>query len=140
MASEKVKEFLEAARTDAKAAELINSYAAPADQKEEVRIYAEIAAKLGFDVTEADLSAYQEEQIEAIKQKTENTSSKIESLPDDAISEVAGGRRKPNGCYDTYTNKENCWFNDGCDSIINKYANYICHYLAQCTYDYYPIR
>ncbi len=29
-------------------------------------------------------------------------------------------------CLDTFKNKENCWYNDGCDHIFNAYDDYIC--------------
>ena len=61
------------------------------------------------------------------KKKTDETAVAVGKLPDSDLSAVAGGKNAANYiCQDTYKDKENCWFNDGCDFAVNWYPYYIC--------------
>lgn len=50
----------------------------------------------------------------------------IQALDLDDLEAVAGGKSDHEECLDTFKNKENCWYNDGCDHIFNAYDDYIC--------------
>ena len=91
MAAEKVQEFLRRVRTDPAAHEALKGLAAPADQEGLVRYYAEIAKRLGADVTEEDLrkTVLEEERIR--KERTEKASAEIQALTDDETEAVSGG-------------------------------------------------
>ena len=42
-----------------------------------------------------------------------------------AMEAVTGGKDHKE-CSDTFKDKENCWWEDGCDSYILDYGNYKC--------------
>ena len=113
---------------DPKAKELLKSYDKPEPGKE-AAVYAEIATKLGYNITEADLTGYNEKLAEVMKKRSEANINKIESLPDEDLAQVAGGAEKHSNCSDTYLDKENCWHQDGCDNIWNSYSDYVCHHI-----------
>ena len=53
-----------------------------------------------------------------------------DELPEELLEKVAGGVVIPEEkCKDTFKDKENCWFNDGCDYTINSYNTYKCKHL-----------
>ena len=124
MKDEKVKKFLETMKSDPKAGELLKGYEAPADQAGEIRIYAGIASKLGYEITESDLETYLNNTADIMQKKTEEAAADILELPDDVLDRVAGGNKEHKSCQDTY---ENCWVNDGCDNIYHVYKDYVCH-------------
>ena len=126
MPAEDIKKILDALTADPKTQELLKARPEPASAEEAIRAYAEIAAELGFDVTESDLQSYLEKTEKMCKARTEATASRIELLDDDVLDQVAGGKDH-DSCKDTYKDKENCWFNDGCDHIYHSYSDYICH-------------
>ena len=127
MAAENVKKILEALQSDPRAQELIKAVERPEDIDGELRIYAEVASELGYDITSEELKDYMEKAAALTTQKTETAASQIEELPDEVLDKVAGGKKDHDTCKDTYKDKENCWVNDGCDNIFNKYDDYVCH-------------
>ena len=130
MAEKSIKAFINAIATDPKAKELLKGTAQPEDLDAEIRIYADIARQLGYDVTEEELKAYLEKFTGPLKERTEEAVAGIQELPDETLEHVAGGTKEHDNCKDTYRNYENCWVNDGCDSIYHKYSDYVCHKLA----------
>ena len=128
MENEIVNQFLETMQSDPKAAELLQGYEAPADQDGEIRIYAEIATRMGYDINEGDLKAYLKKRAEIIKDRTEESATGIKELPDDVLEKVAGGKKDHSDCKYTYKDRENCWFKDGCDNIFQFYNKYKCHW------------
>ena len=126
MANEKVRELMEAFRTDPKAQELLQSIDKPADEDGMIRCYAEAAQKLGYDLTAEDLTAFIQDQNEARKAKTDALAEGIRSVDDSEIESVTGGKKGNEECINTYKDKENCVLNDGCDRVINMYVTYQC--------------
>ena len=129
MATEKVMELLDAIRTDPKAKEMFKGTAKPKSDEEMIRLCAELAPKLGFDVTEDEIRAG----VEAIKQeRIKKTAADIQALSDEETETVAGGKEDlfwtgedaPDGhemgCFATYHNWR--WSRD---------------HDYWCTYDYY---
>lgn len=55
MAIEKVKELIKAIQTDPKAKELLKGASEPKSEEDMIRLCAELAPKLGFDVSETDI-------------------------------------------------------------------------------------
>lgn len=63
-------------------------------------------------------------------------------LDEAELSAVAGGdatsctisynNTYPDQCKDTFTDRENCWHNDGCDNCYNMYPNYKCKRSGVC--------
>ena len=127
MSEENIKKLLEAMQNDSNALELLKGFDAPQDQDGEIKAYAEVAQKLGYDISEADLKTYLDRAENRMQQKTEEASSIIQELPDEALERVAGGKKDHSECKDTYRDYENCWVNDGCDVVYHHYKNYVCH-------------
>ncbi len=122
----KIRETMEKIAKDPKASDLFRSYGS-IEGSSEAKIYSEVAAKLGYDLSEADLSEYLTKMEEHVRKRTEADASAIADLPDDDMKAIAGGKNTNSKCSDTYKDRENCWFNDGCDNLINFYDEYICH-------------
>jgi len=127
MATDKIMEILVAIAADPKAQELLESTPKPEDQEAEIRVYADIAAKLGYDITEEELKAYLEKAAGLMAGRTEESAAAIKELPDDVLDKVAGGKKDNDKCKDTYRDYENCWVNDGCDNVYHDYPHYLCH-------------
>lgn len=116
-----IKEFLKTLTTDPKAIELLKASKEPADDKEAINQYAEIAKKLGLDVSLKDLEAFLNAKEKLQQKLTEKADSAVkEALDEKSLENVAGGI---NGeCADTYTYGEWCWFTDACSVMINFYT------------------
>ncbi len=123
---EKAKKFFDILNTDPKAQELLQDCAKPEKPEDVLKAYVDIAGKLGISLTEEDIKNHMEEEKAAVKSRTESAVSQIEELPDDALDAVAGGKGERSDCKNTYKDKENCWFNDGCDNVYHLYDDYLC--------------
>ncbi len=123
MAIEKAKELLEAVKTDPKAKELIQEAGIPRNDEEFFHLYAEIASRLGFDITEEEIRAGI---IALIQERREKTAADIEKLSDVEVEKAAGGSKGHSECKDSYLNGENCRLTDGCDHVWQDYDGYIC--------------
>ena len=123
MSSKEIFKMLEVLRTDPKAQELLAGYGKPEDES---KALAEVAGKLGYDISAEELRSCMEEAEKRIRENTKVTAEVIEQLPDEDLSKVAGGKRHSD-CKDTFKDRENCWFNDGCDIVNNHYDDYLCH-------------
>ena len=129
---DKAKEFLAALRSDPKAQELLQGVEKPADEKDVIRNLAEAAKKLGYDVTEEELAGLLSAEEKAIKERTDAEADRVEALADDQLEAATGGSSTSDDpCKSTYLDHENCWFNDGCDNIINTYKRYRCHHATR---------
>ena len=141
MSTSKAKDFFEKLNTDPKAQELFKNKEKPNTPDEMTKAYADAAKELGFELTAEDIAEFIKEEEQEIKRGTDSAAKAIEKLPDDKLENVAGGYNcvetwelKPcavnlkdhRECKDTYYDRENCWFNDGCDHVINSYDHYIC--------------
>ncbi len=88
---EKIEQFLEECKNSPVAAELVKS-ANPQSVGEIVKHLADVAQKLGCDVTEAELTEYYENTLKKIKAKTDAVAAKIIAEPDTVLEEAAGGQ------------------------------------------------
>ena len=113
---EKAKKFFEETLATDEAKKLIASEERKQTPEDVVRAYADIAAKLGADLSLKEIEEYIEEKM--------NKAAASGELDDDELSSLYGGAS--NGCYASYVDRENCWVNDGCDYINNNYTNYNC--------------
>jgi hypothetical protein len=122
---EEIKNKLEELQKDPKASELIEGH----DKTDKAEAIADVAQKLGYDLKVVDLKEYMSAMEAEIKARTEAVADNIVSIHDDELDAVAGGSQpmgpKHGNCKDTFLNRENCWWNDGCDAINTKYWNYI---------------
>lgn len=83
MAIEKVKELLQAIRNDPKAKELLKGASEPKSEEDMIRLCAEVAPKLGFDVSETDIR----EAVAALsRERMEKTAADVEKLSDDEVA------------------------------------------------------
>ena len=88
MAIEKAKELLEAIKTDLKAKELLKGVSEPRSEEEMIRLCAEIAPKLGFDITEAEL---REAGAALAKERQDKTAADVQKLSDEEVAQASGG-------------------------------------------------
>ena len=131
MNHEKVKSFLKALKTDPKAKSCFADVPEPETDADRLRNYAEIAKKLGYDVSEAELEEYLAEKEKALKEHTKAAEDFIAHLSADEMETVSGGDLKTI-CEDTFQGGENCWYSDGCDVIFTQYKGYICAHTGRC--------
>ena len=133
MKDEEIRKFIDQVSNDLEAREHLKGYDASTD---EIKAYAEVAAKLGYDITEGDLREYFDSIVKLQKERTEKSAAQIKKLSDDALEWVAGGKDQLN-CKDTFEQRENCVWNDGCDIVINDYYNYFCSRNNYCHGHFY---
>ena len=127
MNREEIAGILEEVRTNGKAAEKLQRMDAAAAPEEVSKAWADAAAALGHSVTPEEIREYILEAEAEMKRKAQETGEEIQALSDEELGEVAGGKDHGD-CKDTYKDRENCWFNDGCDIVNHHYKNYKCHY------------
>jgi len=117
--------ILEELRNNPEAHALLKGKDKPENAGDEAREYAEVAGKLGYDITAEEILDYTNEAMAKLRNRTDASAGSIEELPEDELSEVAGGGDHEE-CYDTYKDRENCWYSDGCDHIYQDYKHYVC--------------
>ena len=123
MTTDEIRKILDKLMKDPKAEELLKEYDKSKDRS---AVYAEIAKKLGYELSEADLKDYIGQCEKAVKSQTKASIETIEQLSDEDMIKVAGGGDKST-CLYTYKDRENCWWNDGCDTFYTLYEYYKCH-------------
>ena len=111
-----VQKFLDMVRNDPKAKELVKALPAPKSDAEAVEGYVKLAKDLGFDLTFDEIKAG----LKGMEQAQKAQSEKV-SLGDADLESVAGGANE--GCDDTHTDGEWCWFTDSCSYIITYYGS-----------------
>ena len=126
MAIEKIKELLEAIKSDPKAQEALREYVKNDGEDGVIRYLMEAAKKAGFTVTEEEIRETIDTEVKARAKKTEEAAADIQALPDDALEKAAGGKKDHSSCMDTYQDRENCWITDGCDKNYQDYDDYVC--------------
>ena len=126
MADDKIIEIMEKVKKDPGFSSEARKLAEAGDREGIVRLYSETAKRLGFELSESDITGADEEAAKCRAEKTDEAVSCIESLSDEELDEVSGGGNHKE-CSDTFKDRENCWFNDGCDVTITDYSGYICH-------------
>ena len=122
---EKVKEFLEALRKNPRRKELCGG-TEPKTEEEAIQIYLKAAEAMGFSLTAEELTEGMKALEEEQKAKTGKAEAGVSELDLAAMEAVTGGKKGHKDCEDTFKDKENCWWEDGCDSYINDYATYKC--------------
>ncbi|MBR5336956.1 MAG: hypothetical protein IK152_03135 [Lachnospiraceae bacterium] len=121
MSFDKMREIIGQMQNDPKVYDLLAEYDESGDES---RVYGEIAEKLGYGVTPDDFKEYYDEAEKIIRSKTDAI---ILTIPDEELNMVAGGKNEGHSdCKNTYYDKENCWFNDGCDNVYHMYDKYLC--------------
>ena len=78
------------------------------DEESTIQFFVEAAKRLGVDVTE-------------------EAASEVEALSLDDLDMAAGVADSPN-CQDTFLQRENCFFKDGCDQTLIGYPDYDCQH------------
>lgn len=113
---ENAKKFFEEIIKTEEAKQLITACEAPETPEDAIRTYAKIAKELGVELSEDEITAY-------FDNKLDNCAASKE-IDDDELEQFTGGLRLP--CFNSFVNRENCWWNDGCDLYMNQYATYSC--------------
>ena len=111
-----VQKFLDAMLHDPKAKELIKAMPAPKNDTEAAEGYLKLAKDLGYDLTIEEIIAG----LKTLEQEKKTQSAKV-ALDMDDLENVAGGAN--DGCADTHSPGEWCWFTDSCDYVISFYGD-----------------
>ena len=125
---ENAKKFFEEVAKTEEVKALFASMEAPKSEEERIRVYIEIAAKLGTPLTLEGTIAYL---------KTLDSLEPAEGeVDDEELQQLVGGGDKI-ACEDTYRDGENCWWNDACDMLLNDFGGYACshHYKGRTLLD-----
>ena len=112
---ENAKKFFEEIIKTEEAKALFDCAKKPETEDERIEAYVDIASQLGIEITKEEVLAYFDEKL------NNSTSSEID---DDEMAHFSGGR--DSRCINSYKDRENCWWNDGCDLYMNQYATYSC--------------
>lgn len=111
---------------DAKVKELLNSKNKPQSLDDMADVLGGVAKESGYPLSKDDFLSI----FRGIEEKTKTTQGKVNKLSDSDLAAVSGGGTKDNAansfCSDSYKDKENCWWDDGCDYIVNYYPYYLC--------------
>ena len=125
---DQVKEFLNRLREDPKAREMVSGKEAPKSIEEEVGNYLRAAESLGYHITGRELLETVRAMDKSQKALTGEAETAIGKAPlnEETLDAVAGGTegkvvKDHNECEYTYTDYENCWFNDECNIIFTHY-------------------
>ena len=127
-----VKEFLDALRSNPEAGRIFeqNGKEKPDSREEIAEVYADVAKELGYDLTPAQILEGIDDLEKAQAAGSDQAAEIVQKIEMDELEKVAGGVVIPEEkCKDTFKDKENCWFNDGCDYTINSYNTYKCKHL-----------
>ena len=127
MEKKTIQTILDEIRKNPKAAEFLKEKEAAGTPEEAGALWASAAAELGHSITAEEIGEYIKTSEDELKQKAQAAGDEIQSLSEDELKEVAGGKDH-SSCKDTYKDRENCWIHDGCDVINNHYSDYKCHY------------
>lgn len=120
---ENAKKFFEEVIQTEEAKQLITACQAPQTPEEAIAAYAKIAKELGVELSEEEIAAYFDRQADCGTDSDE--------IDDDELAQFTGGLRIP--CFNSFVNRENCWWNDGCDFYMNHYSNYSCTWSSRNT-------
>ena len=114
--------FMEAVKRDPRAKELVRGIKKPENDEEMAESYLSIAGALGFSLTKAEITEGLHTAMQEQKASSEKAAKAIEKarLDEDVLDQVAGGKNE--GCDDTHTLGEWCWWTDSCFLIITDYG------------------
>ena len=122
MSKESALQFLNTLGTNERAKELLNNRKKPENFEEQAKIYSEIAAELGEQITPEDFMQATQELEARIKKKTEAAASDLVALEDDQVEDIAGGvyyysdGEKVTGCCYDFVDTD-CWWEDACELL-----------------------
>jgi len=134
LSKESALQFLNTLGTNEQAKKLLKNRKKPENFEEQAKIYSEIAAELGEQITPKDFKLAVEEVEEQIRKKTEAAASDLVALEDDQVEDVAGGfyyvvddctvastsRVIENQCANDFVDTS-CWWDDACTSWSTYY-------------------
>ena len=118
---ENAKKFFEEALKTEEARRLLAGCKQPKTPEDSLRTYSKVAKEMGIDLSEEEITAYFEEKLARCTASAE--------LDDDELAMFTGGASSE--CSSTYLDRENCWWNDGCDYYMNPYSAYRCSWSYQ---------
>ena len=108
-------------KKDPRAKELVRGLPQPAGEEEAVAVYADLAVKLGCELSREEiweglraLSRAQRTRTAAARREMEKN-----AIGEDALDWVVGGAGTE--CVETY-NDDFCWWEDACDRFLNFYS------------------
>ena len=120
------KEIYKDMMSDAKVQDCLKSKDKPESLDDLVNVVGGVALECGYPLSKDDLVVIFRDQ----EKTTESAIQKVKRLSAEDLAVVAGGGPDDNSagyiCADTYKDRENCWFDDGCDYTFNWYPYYKC--------------
>lgn len=115
-----IEDFLKALYGNPEAKKLMQEAKEPGSMAEAAAMYAEIAEKAGIDVSKETIQGLLEEKEKGQQAITAEADRAVkQSLDEKDLENVAGGAN--DGCADTHSPGEWCWFTDSCSVIISYY-------------------
>ena len=94
----------------------------PANAEEAAALYADIAEKAGICVSTETIQEFLKNKESRQQEVTAKAEGLVKAaLGEDDLESVAGGANE--GCDDTHTDGEWCWFTDSCSYIITYYGS-----------------
>ena len=128
MSAEKTLELLKKLKEDPKAKDLLDGLKNTASADDVISCYAQIAAKLGYDITAEEIREVVNQEEARRKSETEKIASDMKALNDDDVEDVTGGASRYQwdetwyeGCK--FTHDGSCAIQDACVSVR---VNYLC--------------
>ena len=118
---QKLMDFLQELKTSPLAAELVRSLQIPQDDQQAVECYADLAEKLGCDLSKEEIK--EEMTALCLEQRARTAAAEQDigkaAVHEDVLDLVAGGSSA--ACEETYQAGEWCWWSDQCSTLINIY-------------------
>lgn len=126
MEKKEIATILEELRSNPDAVKNITGSKTVSTREEAAAIWSKAASGLGYSITAEEISSFILETETEMKQKARENANAIESLSDEKLEAVAGGKGHDK-CEFSFLDRENCWFTDACDNAIIYYGGYLCH-------------
>ena len=133
MEKNKAEQFLTDLSKNAEIRKYMENYTIP-EGTEKAEALADVAARFGYEITKEDLMKAIEKQASELDDSRQAAEKEVVELSTDDLDTVAGGALLSKGgepehidCKETFKDKENCWYNDGCDYAFNMYDDYHCN-------------
>ena len=136
MSKESALKFLNTLGKNERAKELLKDRQKPESLEDQAKIYSEIAAELGEQITAEDFRKAVQYMQEQVLKKTEAAAAAIQALEDDDVEDVAGGFYYvesydwdkgfviiENKCVGDFTDTF-CFWTDACNEVV--YSYYAC--------------
>lgn len=122
MSKENAIEFLEQLRENEIAEQKMKRKGKLEDSKSMAQALSEVASEMGKEISPEDFAKALETFEAEMRERTDSVISDIESVADEELENVAGGKHKPGDNECSHAHNGNCGENDACIYKQNFYA------------------